>query len=775
MPWLLAACPAGKPANGPECSDIDNIQCPPGKTCVDFVCRAVCTKSADCAPAEACLDSSCTPYAQSCSDHPDCVADWYCSNHACAKRLPLGNPCGTVDVACATGLCMDGVCCDSACDGLCETCVAGSDTGDGDDGLCAPIPAGQDPYDLDCPGPTACDGNRGCFAALQGEACEQSYECTTGACADGLCCNGACGGVCETCATGTCEPIPDMQDPVNECTGEATCDGARGCYDSPLGAECGAAGYKCVSGHCADGVCCDRSCDGTCEQCDGPASTGTCASVLNATDVGTCDNTTGACGAADCACDAVGACKASPAASCLTGGTCASGICGDGVCCAGPCSNTCMSCNSNYTRLEPGVCSPIENGADPRNECNGTAATACNGAGACYDNPIAALCQHDYECASGSCVDGVCCLTGCSGLCSACDGVGTNQTTGLCGFINDGLERADECAGPTACRSDAYQHGVCWAQQFGDTCGANYQCASGVCCEAQCRAGWESMSSPTTERLNGVWGSAPNDVYAVGYGGTVIHFDGNNWTTVPGVPTTTDLYAVHGFQNHPIVVGMSGTILYYSGSSWVTWTADNPQNLFGVWAASSTLAYAVGANGAILKWSGGTTWTSEPGGSGELRAVTGSGSAVYAVGDIHTGQSCNLGIVLQRQSAGTWTSLGFPGACGMTAAVLNGELLVGTWSGLLTAFPPTKAGEIWRLNTGVWTDDPSQSGTVSSLAAGSSIVFGVGRATTVDEYRSGDGWTTVVATSSGSLAAVWAAGDCNVVAVGSAGLAVRFR
>jgi hypothetical protein len=40
------------------------------------------------------------------------------------------------------------------------------------------------------------------------------------------------------------------------------------------------------------------------------------------------------------------------------------------------------------------------------------------------------------------------------------------------------------------------------------------------------------MTSGTTEVLMGVWGSTGTDVYAVGDKGTIIHYDGTQWSEV---------------------------------------------------------------------------------------------------------------------------------------------------------------------------------------------------------------------------------------------------
>ena len=60
---------------------------------------------------------------------------------------------------CTSGYCVEGVCCNSPCDGLCESC-RNSATG-ALDGSCFPIIAGTDPYD-ECVDPETCDGFGGC-------------------------------------------------------------------------------------------------------------------------------------------------------------------------------------------------------------------------------------------------------------------------------------------------------------------------------------------------------------------------------------------------------------------------------------------------------------------------------------------------------------------------------------------------------------------------------------------------------------------------------------
>ena len=63
-----------------------------------------------------------------------------------------------------------------------------------------------------------------------------------------------------------------------------------------------------------------------------------------------------------------------------------------------------------------------------------------------------------------------------------------------------------------------------------------------------------------------VWGSALNDVFAVG--NTILHYDGNSWNSMERI-TGNDLYGVWGSSGSDVfAVGNGGTILHYDGLQW---------------------------------------------------------------------------------------------------------------------------------------------------------------------------------------------------------------
>ena len=72
----------------------------------------------------------------------------------CRLLLTAGQLC-TAGAECGTGLCVDGVCCGTACDGVCESCNLPGSAGE-----CKAIPDATDPY-AEC-GARTCDGARAC-------------------------------------------------------------------------------------------------------------------------------------------------------------------------------------------------------------------------------------------------------------------------------------------------------------------------------------------------------------------------------------------------------------------------------------------------------------------------------------------------------------------------------------------------------------------------------------------------------------------------------------
>jgi hypothetical protein len=144
--------------------------------------------------------------------------------------------------SCASGHCVDGVCCESAvCTGPCKSCnVTGSE------GTCVAAKAGTE-VPGSCSNGQACDGNGNCMAG-NGQACTSRTQCASDFCVDGVCCDSGCGSHCMACnqpgRMGQCSPFAAGTDPESECgkgdgVCKSTCDGVGNCVFPQTNVTCG--------------------------------------------------------------------------------------------------------------------------------------------------------------------------------------------------------------------------------------------------------------------------------------------------------------------------------------------------------------------------------------------------------------------------------------------------------------------------------------------------------------------------------------------------------
>jgi hypothetical protein len=251
----------------------------------------------------------------------------------------LGTPC-TSGAECDSMLCVDGVCCGSACGTLCQACnVAGKE------GTCTPIPAGMTPPAAaaqkcaaqaasTCSFDGTCDGAGGCRKYPAGTLCKAA-SCNVASFAPASACDGL--GACIAPKAIDCTPF--------KC---GTVGAALACLTT-----CATGGTDCV----APAVCMNNSCGSRPKQPDG--------------------------------------------AGCMLNTDCTNGHCVDGVCCATACTAACNSCNQ--TGME-GMCLPVAAGKpDPRKLCLDAGAPSCGRNGLCDGAGMCALYPATTVCAAPSC------------------------------------------------------------------------------------------------------------------------------------------------------------------------------------------------------------------------------------------------------------------------------------------------------------------------------------------------------------------------------------
>jgi hypothetical protein len=197
-----------------------------------------------------------------------------------------GSSC-TTDEECFSTHCVAGVCCNSVCDQPCYSCLSSEKASESADGTCEPKRSGSRPRAEGCVAhaSSTCDTNGLC----DGEGNCQKYAAGT-QCGDPFCSENDVVGAALCDGSGAC--MPPVAQPckkyvcsdgacLDSCRTHADCGEAAYCEDERCKPKLGfgkpcSAPDACLEGHCADGVCCDKACDGKCEACAEPGTEGSC-------------------------------------------------------------------------------------------------------------------------------------------------------------------------------------------------------------------------------------------------------------------------------------------------------------------------------------------------------------------------------------------------------------------------------------------------------------------------------------------------------------------
>ena len=195
------------------CEGGSPISCAPF-LCKDGACQGTCTSAADCVPPNSCQGQSC-------------------------GKKGLGQACRAA-TECGSGFCVDGVCCDSGCDGRCVFCAQPNALG-----RCVNVPADAadpragagvtDPARIcvdqgaaSCGNNGRCDGQGGCASYANGTICQaESCDASANRYAIGTCRNGACAVASRSCTPNRCNgnqmraalrrPTPSAPPPTCAC------------------------------------------------------------------------------------------------------------------------------------------------------------------------------------------------------------------------------------------------------------------------------------------------------------------------------------------------------------------------------------------------------------------------------------------------------------------------------------------------------------------------------------------------------------------------------
>jgi hypothetical protein len=161
---------------------------------------------------------------------------------------------------------------------------------------------------------------------------------------------------------------------------------------------------------------------------------------------------------------------------------------------------------------------------------------------------------------------------------------------------------------------------------------------------------WEKTSSGLSNGVIGLWGSARDDVFAVGSFGAIAHYDGSAWTRQSSGVSFT-LWSVFGFGPTNVYAAGDDGVLHYDGKAWSRVTLPAACKRYrqmgtfftSVWGSGPSDVYVAGGIGDGKNGEGrmchydGAGWSESPtwAGSSYLNAVYGSGpNDVWAAGTL---------------------------------------------------------------------------------------------------------------------------------------------
>jgi hypothetical protein len=281
-------------------------------------------------------------------------------------------------------------------------------------------------------------------------------------------------------------------------------------------------------------------------------------------------------------------------------------------------------------------------------------------------------------------------------------------------------------------------------------------------------AAWSQMdfSGAPTGPLFGVWGTSATNVYAVGDGGTIIHYDGdgdndtvpdNRWDAPMATSVATNFYAIWGASATNIYsVGQAGVVLNFDGINWTDLSAIVPgaADIFGVWGTSANDVFITDVLGLIYHGAG-PAWTVQFTLAGNtFRGIWGSASDDVFTVDATAGRIYHFnGAAWDTTPMGTaangLTNIWGSSASDVYAIGFNGTVVHydgSNWSPVTGIAPGT------IQLTGIWGSSAND-------------IFIVGLGGTIIHYD-GTSWSDMESGTLEDLWSVWGTGTGEVFAVG---------
>ena len=264
---------------------------------------------------------------------------------------------------------------------------------------------------------------------------------------------------------------------------------------------------------------------------------------------------------------------------------------------------------------------------------------------------------------------------------------------------------------------------------------------------------WSQVTSGTAKALTSVWVESATRAFILGYDGTALVFNGTSWSPDTTLPGTANVFALHGGAGELWGAGTGGGLWRRTGAGWSFISSGSSEVFHTVFVAGANDVWASGLRSGVYHWNGSSLEPVARASTNAIMSIWGSApNDLWGVG--HAG-------LIEHYDGTTWTRLSSEPTMredirGMWRAP-NGDLWAAFAESVSGGVPgEAPAGTLLRRRDGVWEAIPAGTNARFNAVWGTSDsdIWAVGGAGTIVHFD-GTSWSRVPSNTTSSLSGIW--------------------
>lgn len=217
--------------------------------------------------------------------------------------------------------------------------------------------------------------------------------------------------------------------------------------------------------------------------------------------------------------------------------------------------------------------------------------------------------------------------------------------------------------------------------------------------------GWTDLRAGSAAALRGIWAAGPNEAWAVGSEGTILHVGGagDGGAVASMAPLPVDLADVFGRSSQDVwAVGRWGTAFHFDGGRWSTVTTGARADLHAVFDAGPSDVWLGGDGGTLLHGNGQTFAASAPTNADSTLDVTDIHGT--APNDVWLTGGNAAGAVVAHFDGNAWSPLRILAGANASAPGARVWAVAPNDVWVLTRYAVAGAFDYWHFDGATWTE-----------------------------------------------------------------------